>query len=136
MFLGIFFCCYGAVVKGITGKYHFHKPFAKHFCLLYLLVRRYKRHKNNTFYIQFFTTVRKPLGVVSGTCANNTFLQLFRRQGTHHVVGTPDFIGAHRLQIFALEVNIALVFTAQAAVKRQWRSVYYLFKPFCRRCKI
>ena len=127
---------YSTVIKGITHEFDLDFVIAKHFSLIDFLFGCNDGHKDHPFYIQFFTTEGKSLCMVPGTGADHSLLQLFGRQGTHHVVCSPEFIRAYHLQVFPLEVHFALVFFGQTGIQNKGRAFHHFLQPLLCRCKI
>jgi len=57
------------------------------------------------------TGVGEALGVVAGAGADDAFFQLFVRQGYHHIIGASELVRPDDLEVFAFEVDLAIVFS-------------------------
>jgi len=88
--------------------------------LLHFLRRRSGWHENRAFYLHFPARVRYALRVVARARTHNPACEGFGREAGHFVVGSADFVGTDRLQIFPFEVNIGPILLRKMCIKEYW----------------
>ena len=127
---GIFHGGLGAVIEGVSGESDLYPFFAKHSGLSDLLFRGNDGHEHDALHLQLPAAVGESLGVVACAGADDPFFQVFLGEGAHHVIGSPEFVGADDLEIFPLQPNLAVVFPGEPVIVLQGRARDHLTKAF------
>src|SRR3989338_1758461 len=110
-----------SLVVRIADELDLHEIPAERAHAIYLLARRIARHEYHSPHLELRASESDSLRMIASGSADDA-LSLFRwRQDAHAIVRAAQFIGAHHLQILALQIDLRAKLLRKSAVELKRR---------------